>query len=89
MTMSFRHGSLCRARWFSFQSFPQKALVSSSGMGRDVHSLMLPIQHFLFQPRCRPPSKLNQRTVLERLSWRVSQVPDAEPTACEVGRLIL
>ena len=29
-----------------FQSFLQEALVSSSGMGRDVHPLMLPIQHF-------------------------------------------
>ena len=27
-----------------FQSFLQKALVSSSGMGRDVHSLMLSVQ---------------------------------------------
>ena len=35
-----------------FQSFPQEALVSSSGMGRDVHSLILSIQHFL----CRPPT---------------------------------
>ena len=31
-----------------FQS--QEALVSSSGIGRDVHSLMLSIQHFLCQP---------------------------------------
>ena len=29
-----------------FQSFLQEALVSSSGMGRYVHPLMLPIQHF-------------------------------------------
>ena len=28
-----------------FQSFLQKALVSNSGMGRNVHSLMLSIQH--------------------------------------------
>ena len=32
--------------------------MSSSGMGRDVHSLMLSIQHFLCQPRHRPPSKV-------------------------------
>ena len=44
-----------------FQSFLQKALVSSSGMGRDVHSLMLSIQHFLCRPRCRPPSKVPWR----------------------------
>ena len=30
-----------------FQSFLQDTLVSSSGMGRDVHSLMMSIQHFL------------------------------------------
>ena len=42
-----------------FQSFLQEALVSSSGMGRDVHSLMLPIQHFLCRPRRRPPSKVS------------------------------
>ena len=30
-----------------FQSFLQEALVSGSGMGRDVHSLMLSIQQFL------------------------------------------
>ena len=42
-----------------FQSFLQQALVSSSGMGRVVHSLMLSIQHFLCRPRTRrPPSKV-------------------------------
>ena len=30
-----------------FQSFLQGDIVSSSGMGRDVQSLMLSIQHFL------------------------------------------
>ena len=30
-----------------FQSFLQEAIVSSSYMGRDAHSLMLFIQHFL------------------------------------------
>ena len=34
-----------------FQSFLQEALVSSSGMGRDVHCLMLSIHHFLCRPR--------------------------------------
>ena len=47
-----------------FQSFLQEALVSSSGMGRVVRSLMLSIQHFLR----RPPSKVSERMVLERLS---------------------
>ena len=41
-----------------FQSFLQEALVSSSGMGRDVHSLVSSIQHFLRRPRRRPPSKV-------------------------------
>ena len=55
-----------------FQSFLQEALVSSSGMGRDVHSLMLSIQHFLCRPRHRPPCKVSLRMVLERLTWRVT-----------------
>ena len=38
------------------QSFLQKALVGSSSMGRDVHTLMLSIQHFLCRPQRRPPS---------------------------------
>ena len=38
-----------------FQSFLQEALVSSSGMGRDVQALMLSIQHFLCRPQRRPP----------------------------------
>ena len=33
--------------------FLQKALVSSSGIGRKVHSFMLSIQHFFCRPRCR------------------------------------
>ena len=51
-----------------FQSFLQEALVSSSGMGRDVHSLMLSIQHFFCRTPRRPPSKVPWRMVLERLS---------------------
>ena len=35
--------------------------MSSSGMGRDVHSLMLSIQHFLCRPRRRLPSKVAPR----------------------------
>ena len=41
-----------------FQSFLQEALVSSSGIGRNVRSLMLFIQHFPCRPRRRPPSKV-------------------------------
>ena len=40
-----------------FQSFLQQALVSSSGVGRDVHCLVLSIPHFLCRPRRCPPSK--------------------------------
>ena len=46
--------------------------MSSSGMGRDVHSFMLSTQRFLCRPRRRPPSKVPRRMVLERLSWRVT-----------------
>ena len=38
-------------------SYLQEALVSTSGMVRDVHSLKLFIQHFLCRPRRRPLSK--------------------------------
>ena len=55
-----------------FQSFPQEALVSSSGVGRDVHSLILSIQHFLCRSRRCPPSKVPRRMAFERLSWRVT-----------------
>ena len=55
-----------------FQSFLQKALVSSSGMSKDVHSLMLSIQHFLCWPLCHPSSRVPSRMVLERLSWHVT-----------------
>ena len=55
-----------------FQSFLQGALVSGSRMGRDVHCLMLSIQHFLCRPQHHPPSKVTWRIVLERLSWCVT-----------------
>ena len=55
-----------------FQFFLQEALVSSSGMSRDVHSLMLSILHFLCRLQHRSPSKMPWRMVLERLSWRVT-----------------
>ena len=54
-----------------FQSFLRGALVSGSGTGRDVHSLMLSFQHFLCRPRRRPSSKV-PKNVLERQSWRVT-----------------
>ena len=40
-----------------FHFFLQEALVSSSGMGRYVQSLMLSIQHFLCRTWHRPPFK--------------------------------
>ena len=55
-----------------FQSFLQKALVGISGMDRDVHSLKMSTQHFLCRSQRRPPSKVPQRMVLERLSWPVT-----------------
>ena len=54
-----------------FQSFLQEALVSSSSMGKYVHSLMLTTHHFLCRPWRRPPSKVPRRMALERLQWRV------------------
>ena len=50
-----------------FQSFLQ-AIVSSSSMGKDVHSLTLSIQHFLCRPRHRLAFKVPRRMVLEELS---------------------
>ena len=47
------------------QPFLQEALVSSSGMGKDVHSVMLSTQHFLCRPQHGPTSK-----VPVRMFWR-------------------
>ena len=55
-----------------FQSFLQKALVSCSGMGRDVHSLMLSIYHFLCQPQHCSSSKAPRRMILMRLLCSVT-----------------
>ena len=55
-----------------FQSFLQEAFMSCSDIGRDVHSLMLSIQHFLCRPRRRPPFKVPWKMVLERQSWSVT-----------------
>ena len=53
--------------------FPlQVAIVSSSGMGMDVHSLMLSIQHSLCHQWCHPLYKVPTRMVLELLSWCVT-----------------
>ena len=41
--------------------------MGSLGTGRDVHSMMLSVEHFLRQPRRRPP--LKGRTVLELVNW--------------------
>ena len=55
-----------------FQSFQQEALVSSSGMGRDVHSLTLSIQRLLCRLRRHPLSKVSWRVVSERRPCRVT-----------------
>ena len=68
-------GRFCRdplPDFFFFFFFLQEAPLSISGMGKDVHSLILSIQHFLFQPQRRLPSRASWRMVLERLSWRVT-----------------
>ena len=69
-----------------FQSFLRQALVSSSGMGRDVRSLILSIQHFLCRPRLRPPSKVPRRMILERLSWRTARPNHASFRLLTVAR---
>ena len=68
------------------QSVLQEALVSSSGMGRDVHSLMLSIQLFFYWPQHHPLYKVPWRMVLDRLSecvtcpYHVSwQMPEEVP----------
>ena len=57
---------------FQFFSFLQQACVSSSGMGRDAHSLVLSIQHILCWPRCHSPSEVPFRMVLDMLSWQLT-----------------
>ena len=54
-----------------FQTFLQESLVSSSGMGRDVLSLILSHKHFLCRTWGCPATKVPWRMVLERLSWLV------------------
>ena len=46
--------------------------MSSSGMGRDVHSLMLSFQHFSADHRVAHLSKVPRRMVVEGLYWRVT-----------------
>ena len=55
-----------------FPSFLLEAPVSCSGMGWDVHSVVLSIQHFLCWPQCHPSSEVPWRMVLERLSRHVT-----------------
>ena len=69
-----------------FQSFLQEALMSSSGMGRKFHSLMLSIQHFLCRPRRYPPSKVPWMMGFERLSWRVTRPNHASFRLLTVAR---
>ena len=53
-----------------FQSFLQEAPVSSFGMGMDVHSLMMSIQHFLRRRRRRPPSKVPWTALILKVFFR-------------------
>ena len=58
-----------------FQSFLQETLVSSCGMGREVHSLMLSSQHVLCRPRRNKSRKFNLMIVatLNR-RWRRERI---------------
>ena len=69
-----------------FQSFLQEALVGSSGMGRDIHSLILFIQHFFCQPQHHLHSKVPRGMVLERLSWHVTSPSHASFCLLTVAR---
>ena len=71
-----------------FQSSLHKTLVSSSGMGRGVHSLMLSIQHFLYRTRHYPPSKVPRGIVLERLLWCVTCPNHANVSHWTVARKV-
>ena len=63
-----------------FKPFLQEALVCSSGMSRDVHSLMMSIQHFLCKPWHHPPSKV---------PWRIGEAGMAcdMPAPCKFPSL--
>ena len=50
------------------QSFLQQSIVSSSGMDRNVHCLMLSVQHFLCRPLRCLRSTVPLRMLLESLS---------------------
>ena len=56
----------------SSSPFCRRPLWAVSGTGRDVHSLILSIQHFLCRPWHCPTSNVPWRMVLEMLSWRVT-----------------
>ena len=49
---------------YLFRPFLRMAIMSSSGLGRDVHPLTLSLQHFLCRPRRHPPSKVPCRILL-------------------------
>ena len=75
-----------------FQSFLQETHVSSSGIGMNVHSLMLSIQHFLCRPRRRPQFMMpwrmfwrcchgvrHARTMQVFLSWQLPEKVPVDP----------
>ena len=47
-----------------FQSFSQEALESRSGMGREVRSFKLSVQHHLCRPRRHQPSKVLEEAIV-------------------------
>ena len=49
-----------------FKSFLPEATVSSPGIGRDVHSMVLSTLHFLSQPQCHPTLKVSWKKWFSR-----------------------
>ena len=77
---------------FPSSTFLHEALVSSSGMGRDVHALIVSVQHLLCRPRRRPSSKVpwgmvltdcrgawHDRTVRVSVSWQLPKEVPVDP----------
>ena len=62
-----------------FSSFLREAVVSSSGMGRDVHSLKWSVQHFVCRPQRCPPSEVPLRKMFTK-----GIVTHNVPEPCEV-----
>ena len=69
-----------------FKSFMQEAVMSSSSMSIDAHSLMLSIQHFFCLLQHCPPSTESRGIVSGRLSWHVTSPNHASFCLLTVAR---